>query len=282
MAPGPDRAPPYLVRRMSRPELDLVMEWAASERWNPGLHDADCFYVCDPHGFFLGELGGEPIASIAAVALDDTFGFLSFYFVKPEYRGRGFGLRIWQAALDYLGDRNLGLDAVPAQEENYQKSGFRPAYRIFYFKARGGGTAPAAAVSLSQVPFPDLVAYDRQFFPSARPQFLRCWLKQPEGAALGVLKDGQLTGYGVIRACRHGFKVGPLFADGEEIAETVLQGLLARAPGAPVFLGLPESNPLALALAERRRLPQVSVTARMYTRFEPLAPLSRLYSHDIF
>ncbi len=282
MAPGPAAPPPYLVRPMSRPELDRVMDWAAAERWNPGLHDADCFYVCDPNGFFLGELAGEPVASIAAVAFDETFGFLSFYFVKPEHRGRGYGLRIWQAAVTYLGDRNLGLDAVPAQEENYRKSGFRLAYRIFYFMARGGGPAPAATVPLSRVPFADLVTYDRQFFPSPRPGFLRCWLNQPEGAALGALQDGRLVGYGVIRACRRGFKVGPLFADQEEIAETLLQGLLARAPGAPVFLAFPERNLAAQALAERRRLPQVAVTARMYNRFEPTVPLARLYSHDIF
>jgi len=35
---------------MSRQELDLAVDWAAAEGWNPGLHDANCFYAIDPTG----------------------------------------------------------------------------------------------------------------------------------------------------------------------------------------------------------------------------------------
>ncbi|HLA33082.1 MAG TPA: GNAT family N-acetyltransferase, partial [Pseudomonas sp.] len=30
---------------MTRAEVDLAIDWAAAEGWNPGLHDADCFYA---------------------------------------------------------------------------------------------------------------------------------------------------------------------------------------------------------------------------------------------
>lgn len=272
----------YLLRPMTRPELDLVMDWAAAEGWNPGLRDADCLYICDPRGFFLGVLDGEPVAAIAAVAYDDSFGFLSFYLVKPELRGRGYGLALWRAALDYLGERNIGLDAVPAQIANYEKSGFRVAYRNFYCRARGGGPAPAGLAPLSGVDFEDLAAYDGAFFPSPRPHFLRGWIHQPGGAALGAVRDGGLAGYGVIRPCRRGFKIGPLCADSPEIAGDLLQGLLARAPGAPVYLNIPEANPGALALARERGLSHFATIARMYTRGAPPWPLSRLYAHDLF
>ncbi|MDP2934013.1 MAG: GNAT family N-acetyltransferase, partial [bacterium] len=39
------------IRPMVRTELDLAIEWAASEGWNPGLQDANCFYAADPEGF---------------------------------------------------------------------------------------------------------------------------------------------------------------------------------------------------------------------------------------
>lgn len=35
----------YSIRSMTRPELDLCIQWAAAEGWNPGLHDADAFYA---------------------------------------------------------------------------------------------------------------------------------------------------------------------------------------------------------------------------------------------
>ena len=55
----------YSIRPATRKELDILVEWAASEGWNPGFYDADSFYVQDPSGFFLGFLDGEPIASLS-------------------------------------------------------------------------------------------------------------------------------------------------------------------------------------------------------------------------
>ena len=59
----------------------------------------------------------------------DRFAFLGFYIVRPELRGRGFGLRLWQAGLAHAGSRAVGLDGVVAQQDNYRKSGFKLAYR---------------------------------------------------------------------------------------------------------------------------------------------------------
>jgi hypothetical protein len=272
----------FLIRRMTRPELDLVFDWVAAERWNPGLHDAECLWRHDPNGLFIGELNREPVAALAAIAYGATLGFLGYYLVRPGFRGRGCGLLLWQAALVYLGDRNLGLDAVPDQEANYRKSGFRAAYRHLYFLGRGGGLAPAGLTPLSAEAWEEVLAYDRPFFPAPRPDFLRCWLSRPGGAALGAVREGRLAGYGVIRPCHRGFKVGPLFADDAQVAMDLFQGLIAGVPHAPVILNVPEVNPGALDLAERFGLQPVFATTRMYTRGEPGVPLGRVYGHDLF
>ncbi|MGL6282691.1 MAG: GNAT family N-acetyltransferase [Microcoleaceae cyanobacterium] len=100
----------FLVRRMTRSELNIVISWAETEGWNPGRDDADTFYNTDPQGFFVGVLNQEVIGAISAVAYDQFYGFIGFYLVKPEYRGRGYGYAIWQEAIAYMGDRNVGLD----------------------------------------------------------------------------------------------------------------------------------------------------------------------------
>ena len=38
----------YVMRQMTRAELDTVIGWAAREGWNPGLRDAEAFYATDP------------------------------------------------------------------------------------------------------------------------------------------------------------------------------------------------------------------------------------------
>lgn len=96
---------PYLIRNMTPDEVErIAVEWAAKEGWNPGIYDAPCFYAADPKGFFAGFLGDEPIACISAVAYDPDFAFIGFYIVNPEHRGKGYGLKIWNAAIAYYGN----------------------------------------------------------------------------------------------------------------------------------------------------------------------------------
>ena len=72
-----------------------------------------------------------------------------------------------------------------------------------------------------------------------------------------MMAGGEVQGFGVLRPCRQGFKIGPLFADGPAQAELLYQGLLAKAPGAPVFLDAPQNNHEAVALVRRHGLEPV-------------------------
>ena len=251
-------SPRLAIRNMSEQELAMALEWAASEGWNPGLDDAKCFYTADPMGFFLGELEGRPVGCISAVAYDNSYGFLGLYVVAPDYRGKGFGFKLWQVAMAYMNGRNVGLDGVLAQQANYLKSGFTLAYRDIRYQGKGGGSKPNGLIDLSSVPFEDIARYDAMVFPAPRPNFLRRWIEQPYGAALGVLNNQRLIGYGVLRPCRQGFKIGPLFADDPETADTLFTGLASRVSDQPIFLDTPEANPAAIELANRHKMHRCS------------------------
>ncbi|NMG18826.1 GNAT family N-acetyltransferase [Brasilonema bromeliae] len=269
----------FTVRPMKRSELDLVIDWAAIEGWNPGIYDAECFYQADQCGFFVGELNNELVASISAVAYSKHFAVIGFYIVKPQFRGRGFGMKMWRAAMAYLGtERNISLDGVIAQQKNYQKSGFQITYRHIRYETVGGGLAPDGIVELKTVPFDKLVAYDQELFPAERKQFLQLWINQPNSSALGVVRDGHVVGYGVIRQSYTGFRIGPLNADDEQIAEQLLLALLAFASDAPVFLDVPDANPEAIKLAQRYGMKPVFEVARMYNKEIPNLPINRVFA----
>ncbi|NJP12450.1 MAG: GNAT family N-acetyltransferase [Leptolyngbyaceae cyanobacterium RU_5_1] len=277
--------PHYSIQRMSRDDLQIAIDWAAAEGWNPGLHDAECFYAADPTGFLIGRLGDQAIATISAVKYGHSFGFIGFYLVKPEYRGQGYGIQLWNAALDTLQGRTIGLDGVLVQQSNYQKSGFQLAYRNIRYAGVGGGepTSHAEVVDLSNVPFETIAAYDQLFFSGDRVQFLRCWINQPDSTALGILRNNTLVGYGVIRACRQGYKIGPLFADRPTFAEALFIALTATTPaGAPIYLDVPEINAAAVNLAEHYEMKPVFETARMYTQAAPDLPYDRLFGVTTF
>ena len=270
----------YTIKTMSRREIDIAIEWAAEEGWNPGLHDADCYFTADPNGFLIGLLGDEPIATISVIKYDDSFGFLGFYIVKSEYRDKGYGIQIWNAGLKYLEGLNIGLDGVVAQQENYKKSGFKLAYRNIRYEGIGGGTPPknSEIVELSTLPFETVGTYDQPFFPAKRSQYTKSWINQPECHALGIMQNGNLAGYGVIRKCRNGCKIAPLLADNPELAETLFLALKSRAISSdPIFLDIPEVNEAAVAMAEKYKMKVSFETARMYTGEFPDIPLNRLF-----
>ncbi len=273
------------LHTMTRAELDIAVEWAATEGWNPGLHDADAFHAADPGGFLLERVDGEPVAVISAVRYGQYFGFIGFYIVKPAFRGRGLGLQIWNAGMARLAGRTIGLDGVVAQQHNYRKSGFELAWNNARYQGVGGGAAllDPSVVSLAGLPVEEVLACDQPFFPDDRSAFLRAWLAMPGIAALGVLDEGRLAGYGVLRPCREGYKMGPLFADSPARAARLFSALQAHTPaGATLFLDVPLANPDAVALATRHGMTVVFETARMYTGSAPDMPLSRLYGVTSF
>lgn len=277
----------FIIKTATRADVDLMVEWAAEEGWNPGPSDAACYSSVDPEGFLIGFLGEEPVASISVVKYGDVFGFLGFYIVKPEYRGRGYGLQIWNAGMQYLSGRNVGLDGVVAQQENYKKSGFKFAYpNIRYGYEGAGGGEPKhkeGIVKLTSLSDDVIDAYQDAFFPVSRSHFFKTWIHQPESSALGILREGKLVALGVIRKCRSGYKIGPLHADDQELAAILFEALASSvASPATVYLDVPEINPDAMALVKKFHMNREFETARMYTGGQPEMPLERVYGGTSF
>jgi GNAT superfamily N-acetyltransferase len=274
----------YTIRPATRAELDRLIDWAAAEGWNPGLGDAEAFRAADPEGFLVGLIEDEPVAGISVVRYGDDFGFLGLYIVRPEHRGKGYGWAIWQAGMARLQGRNVGLDGVVAQQDNYRRSGFVLAHRNVRYAGRidapSGGDPHI--VPLQHLPFDDVMRYDRLCFPASRDAFLRAWLDPARRTGRAYVEDGRLLGYGVVRASRDGFKVGPLFADRADVAEALLRSLAAEAGGASIYVDLPEPNREAVALVEGLGLQPVFETARMYTGGDPALPLERIYGITTF
>jgi GNAT superfamily N-acetyltransferase len=273
---------------MAPGELNKAIDWAASEGWNPGLHDAESFYSADPSGYFVGELDGEIIATVSAVKYDTNFGFVGLYIVAPEFRHRGYGIEVWRHALAYLEDVTIGLDGVAAQEANYKSSGFSTAHTNIRYAGRIEAPsndvygAKSPGVQQMSIDRQAISAFDRRFFPAKRESFLEKWLQQPNSKVEVVARGGDLTAYGVIRQCRTGFKIGPLFATSEKDAELIFGRLASAARGEVVFLDTPEPNSAGKRLAEKHNMQAIFETRRMYTKRSPVLPLDQIYGITTF
>ncbi|GGX75633.1 GNAT family N-acetyltransferase [Streptomyces minutiscleroticus] len=273
-----------VVTRATPDDWETVLGWAADEGWNPGRSDGPCFFAQDPEGFFVGRIGGEPVSAVSVVRHGPDYAFLGFYLVRPDLRGRGHGIATWRTALAHAGSRTVGLDGVPAQQDNYRRSGFRLAYTTLRFggvphpAASGAGdpsasdVRPVAPGDLSAV-----TAYDGACHPADRPEFVRRWLTAQGHRAVVRVVGGRLTGYGVIRPAREGWRIGPLFADAAADAREILLALVAGTGGEPVAVDVPTDRTEAVALAEEFGLAPSFETARMYT-----GPVRRYAADRVF
>ena len=217
-----------------------VVKWMAEEKWRPGLKDAECFLACDPSAMLIGELNGKPVCFVSLTKYGDSFGHIGGYIVRTEYRGKGYGLAIFNAAIERVKPiHTLAGYSLLHREKMYQKKGFQS----HCYGARFDFDVPTALSCLSeisekspvniqcldQVDQEALFAYDSHTFGFPRHAFLSKWLRVP-GSHAHVATDGEgsVVGYVVARPTfvkEDGFKISPLFADSESIAEKLLKAV---------------------------------------------------------
>jgi hypothetical protein len=262
------------IRTLTLAETEVLVGWAAGEGWNPGIGDAAAFYAADPDGFLGAFAGSEMVAGISAVAYDEEYGFIGLFICRPDRRGEGHGRAVWDAAIARLADRTIGLDGVPALQARYAGMGFAKAYETI----RLSGTPPSSggtAVKVSADIWQAIMSFDGDCFPAPRAAFLRNWLSPPR-EAMAVLENGHLAGWGAVRPCIEGHKVGPLYARSGEVAVKVIDSLATLARG-PVQVDVPKSQQQFVEHLTNAGMESGFSTARMYR-----GRLPELEQHCIF
>jgi GNAT superfamily N-acetyltransferase len=273
------------IRPLARREQAELVAWAQGEGWNPGLHDADLFWQVDPEGFLGIEVDEVFAGGGAIIRHNPSFGFMGLFIMRPEYRSKKLGTKLWIARRDRLLSRldtaaTIGLDAVDAMVPFYARGGFIPYVRQGRFEWAAPSrrrTISKAVIPLTQIPLEKLMEYDRCCFPGPREHYLELWTRQEGAHAIGIVDDHQLVGYSVMRRCVTGWKIGPLFADSLDVAQELLAAHGDCSVGEPVFLDAPQNNPAAMELCRSHGMREVFGCVRMY-----LGAVPNIANHKIF
>ena len=93
----------------------------------------------------------------------------------------------------------------------------------------------------------------------------------------------RLVGFGVIRACRQGHKIGPLYGDTRTIAAKLFDALIRAVPeNDVVMIDTPAVNTSASRIAVDRDFVRGFETARMYTAGAPSLDLDKVFGVTTF
>ncbi|MBX3043816.1 MAG: GNAT family N-acetyltransferase [Candidatus Kapabacteria bacterium] len=271
------------IRKLNLSEVRRLVYWAELEGWNPSDEDAEAFYETDPEGFVGYFFDNEMIAGGSIVSYNDDFGFMGFFIVKPEYRSKGIGRKLWYERRNMLISRlkpgaTIGMDGVVAMQPFYAKGGFELAFRDERFERIGGGyNYDNRIIEFSADDLEIILEYDKKCFGYERRKFMNRWINLNESKRFMFIDDGQLRGFAITRRVKKGFKICPLFADDSFIADELYKACLNSAPNLPVYLDIPVINPAAVELVKKYNATYVFECARMYYGSKPEIDINSIY-----
>jgi len=268
--------------------LKTLVKWAENEGWDPGLYDADVYWATDPDGFYGYFQEGELIAGGSIISYNGEFGFMGFFIVKPEYRSIGIGRKLWYQRRDKLLSRLkdgavIGMDGVVEMQSFYEKGGFETAFRDERYEKIGIAFKVDRNISsINDNDIESILAYDKKCFGFSRPQFLNPWLKTLNNKTFKYVEGGELKGFAIVRKTIAGYKIGPLFADNENIAEELYKTCLNSVIGKALYLDIPVINRGALNLIKKYEATYVFECARMYYGNPPNIDMNMVFGITSF
>ena len=256
----------FKVRQMAPEDFKIAAYLANQESWNESEKDKMPFFAIDPNGFFVGELNGEGVATVSGVKYNN-YAHIGLYLVKKECRGKGYGLKVFEQAMDHVKDVEvIGLDAAEEQVKNYEKWGFKIFDKGLGFQRQADGDLSNNLIELKTVDFEKLVEYDEKCFGDCRRNFLKALLDQEGYHSLGFVEEGVIKGYGFLRKSQVGYKVGPFVAEDKSTAQRVLDGLQSLVKGKQIFLDTFENNKPMTDIMKEQNWTQRMYFFRMYSK----------------
>jgi ribosomal protein S18 acetylase RimI-like enzyme len=230
----------------------------------------------------------ELAASTVTLPYGERFAWVSMVLVLPEFRRRGYASALLRHALAQLKSRGMAavLDATPAGHAVYRQEGFQDTWGFARYRREGregregrdsgageadcqgavalnsgraqaGDSAPCAVASgpvtrpLRDSDWPAIAALDAPAFGADRSPLLRRLAARLPGAARVVERHGRICGIVLGRDGREACQIGPLLAQDDEAAQSLLGDALAALQG-PVYVDLLERRKALLPWLEQQ------------------------------
>ncbi|NLS97200.1 MAG: GNAT family N-acetyltransferase [Planctomycetaceae bacterium] len=253
---------PLMLRQMNRDDIELGMRLKQQAGWNQTPDDWRRFLELEPEGCFVGEWGGQPVATTTTCTFG-PIGWIAMVLVDESFRHRGIATQMVEHALAYLAGRSVTtvrLDATKYGRPVYERMGFAARHDLMRLQGIARPAAPGSAVDPVHAEDLNAVArLDGRATGTDRSRLLeRLVAEHPELA--GIARDGQSEGgYVLLRPGANATQIGPAVARAEAAGRALCNWALTRCAGQAVFIDVPVGNPAAIewarsaGLAEQRR-----------------------------
>ena len=242
------------IRLMTSADVPLGMRLKAQANWNQTLSDWRRFLDLEPDGCFVAEQDGEPVGTTTTCVFD-TVAWIAMVLVDTAARGQGIGTRLVDhalAELDRRGIQSVRLDATALGRPIYENLGFVAQYELLRMEGTTWQVdrSPTNAAPVTRARLDEVIALDALATGTDRRRLLeRLYHEQPE-RMLAICDDrGKIAGYAAFRDGSRATQIGPAAAKSPEAGRALLDTVVARLAGQPIFVDIPSENQAAVGWA---------------------------------
>ncbi|WP_426138938.1 GNAT family N-acetyltransferase [Pseudomonas sp. DWP3-1-2] len=262
----------YLYRPMTTDDLPAAHALSVQLKWPHRLEDwAMLQRVSD--GFVV--LDGERLIGTAFACPQGDFATIGLVIVSDDYQGKGIGRKLMEHALGACQARTPMLNATLAGAPLYASQGFVEFGRIQ--QHQGHALAPVPSPLADSEECRPLRAEDQAPVLELanagsgmdRRAVLNDLLPVVEHS-VGIVRDGELRAFALLRPFGRGRCIGPVVAESLEQAQHLIAVLLGQVPDAFVRIDTPTNSGLGDWL-EAAGLKQIDTVAQMARGTPPQA-----------
>lgn len=251
---------------MSLSDIPFAIAITDLEGWGYVPADFRRLMRLDPKGCIKAVVGGQRVGMTTTVPYGKV-GWIGNVIVQPEYRGKGIGNELVEAAIRHLqgeGVETVRLNSYMENVQFYERMGFRGEYENARFTGEvgsGGGDTVSCAPceNLEKV-----ISMDKRVFGANRSRLLSNLLSEFMDTFLCI--GGQkIRGY-IVGQVNDGFcEIAPWVVDSADAssAKELWLGLRAKLGGRRVAFTVPAKSRLAMTVARWTGLKQGLRTLRM-------------------
>lgn len=233
-----------LLRVMREGDLSQALCLSSLVGWNQTERDWKMLYEVGGYGCFSAIVQDKLVGTVTTIRYQEKIAWIGMLLVDPDYRGQGIGRSLIRAAVDHCREAvdQVYLDATPQGRRLYDRLSFKEHFtlhRLVFEKIETPVAKPGYCLPLTVNSLEDILEFDANVFGVARRNLLpHLWINYSH-LAYTLYERGELVGFCLGREGRQFTHIGPVEAENESLAQTLLAAALASSRQAAVILDVP-------------------------------------------
>jgi GNAT superfamily N-acetyltransferase len=253
---------PYTIERLASAAIPDNVALARAVGWPDD--EADWRVMHDAALVLGARRGGQWIGQGALGAYAPHAGTIAKMVVAPSAQRQGVGAAILDALLveaEFRSLSTLGLVATPSGQPLYASRGFSVSGEVAVFIGTAVLDRPAEpARAITDIE--PAIAFERRFIACSRAAMLRGRHREASCSAIYRAPDGAVRGFAMATAKGPYVLVGPVIADGEELARALIRAIFSAHHGA-VRIDVPTEQAALRAWLRGLGLPEQGIRPEM-------------------